>query len=279
LIAQWTPAFGSGSNALKQAVNFIVNPYDPSEIYVADAGDQKIKVSHDNGQTWQVQKTLTDIATVTDSSTNQPTFRFDCGYPGNPTAPGRGQGVATGLFANACALSDVAFDRSQPDIRVAALYPGGLAFSNDAGRTWTPLDVTNSNPATSKDLMELPVSVFYDGESASNGMATIYVALRGPSIIAITGPFTGPPAPTNCFVDIVTCGHEATLVWDPLPIWNSLFLGARRNHTLQSPPDFHPGGSTPPMLPSGANVVYDAPIAPEDNEFEACDVDPSFRRS
>jgi hypothetical protein len=189
LIVQWTPAFGSGLNALKQVVNFVVNPYDPSEIYAADAGDQNIKVSRDSGQTWQVQKTLTDIALITDPATKQPTFRFDCGYPGNPNTPGRGQGVATGFFANACALADIAFDRNQPNVRVAVLHPGGLAFSNDAGFTWIPLDVTNANPATSNDLMELPVSAVYDGESGSSGVATIYIALRGPSLKAVTGPF------------------------------------------------------------------------------------------
>jgi hypothetical protein len=189
VIPQWTPAYGSGTNALVQAANFVANPYDASELYAADLGDQKIKISHDYGQTWYVQQTLTDIATVKDPVTNQPTFRFDCGYLFNPNTPGRGWGVATGFFANACALADVAFDRNQPNVRVAALYPGGLAFSPDAGATWIPLDVTDANPATATDLMELPISVFYDGESTSNGMATIYVALRGPSLKAVTGPF------------------------------------------------------------------------------------------
>jgi hypothetical protein len=190
VIPQWTPAYGSGSNILKQAANFVVNPYDPSEIYAADLGDQKIKISHDYGQTWHVQQALTDIATVKDPATNQPAFRFDCFYfdnLGNPAIPGRG--TPTGFFANACALADVAFDRNHPNIRVAALYPGGLAFSPDAGATWIPLDVTDANPATANDLMELPISVFYDGESASNGTATIYLALRGPSLKAVTGPF------------------------------------------------------------------------------------------
>jgi hypothetical protein len=188
-IPQWTPAYGSGTNTLVQAANFIVNPYDASEIYAADLADQKIKITHDYGQTWYVQQSLTDIATVKDPVTNQATFRFDCGYLGNPNTPGRGQGVSTGFFANACVLGDVAFDRNQPSVRVAALYPGGLAFSPDAGATWIPLDVTDGNPATANDLMELPISVFYDGESTSNGMATIYVALRGPSLKAVTGPF------------------------------------------------------------------------------------------
>jgi hypothetical protein len=190
LIAQWTPAFGSGANALKKAVNFIVNPYDPSEIYVADMGDQKIKVSHTNGQTWHDQMALTQIATVEDPVSHQATFRFDCySGPAGPAA-GRGQSVATGPFAYACTLSDMAFDRNHPDVRVAVLYPGGLAFSNNGGVSWIPLDVTNANPATSNnDLMQLPISAFYDGESASDGTATIYLALRGPTLKAITGRF------------------------------------------------------------------------------------------
>ncbi len=91
--------------------------------------------------------------------------------------------------------------------------------------------------------------------------------------------------PRNCSVTIVVCGLEATMVCDP--VHSILFFGARRND-VQPTPEFMPGGFTVPETGQfggdknfGADIVYDAPIEPGDNEFEACSqeqVSP-FRRS
>jgi hypothetical protein len=83
--------------------------------------------------------------------------------------------------------------------------------------------------------------------------------------------------PKHCQVIVVACGHEATLVCDRID--STLVLGARKQG-LNPPPDFAPGGFSPPTPGFGANIVSDAPIELGDNEFEACAVDQSpFRRA
>jgi hypothetical protein len=254
-----------------RAYNLIVNPYDPNEVYVTDLGDlngRTIKVSRDGGQTWQAIPALKDIAT------NHGEFLFSCGA----FAWGPDNFQDKQIFGNQCPLTQMVFVRDLPEIRVAVLYPGGIALSQDGGMSWTPLNATNEQP--SEQPIELPHSAFYDPRpNARNGQPSIYVGLEGKGVIRIEGQFQalgGPPAPTNCSVTIVTCGHEATLVCDPVPLRNSLVL-AQRN--LQPPPPFNGVGFTPPTLPDGANEVYDAPIEQGNYEFEACDVDPSFVRS
>jgi hypothetical protein len=89
---------------------------------------------------------------------------------------------------------------------------------------------------------------------------------------------TGPPQPKNCSVMKLVCGNEATLVCDPIPLPDTLVLEARDKDAVPLP-DYRGVGLTPPMLPDGANIVYDAPISQLDNEFKACAVDQSFRRN
>jgi hypothetical protein len=57
------------------------------------------------------------------------------------------------------------FVRGYPEIRVATIYPGGVAFSRDGGHSWIPHDVTNAQPT--EQPIELPHSAFYDPEPTS----------------------------------------------------------------------------------------------------------------
>lgn len=192
LISAWQLLNGPGAT-LGTVWNFAVNPYDPSEVYAVDQTAQDIKISRDCGATWSVEPTLTQ------SATNGGEYRFNCGS----SQPGRGPynlpgsfpvGTATGFFTHGCPLEDVAFDISNPQIRVAAVFPGGYVFSHDSGHTWIPLlDATNVN--STPDLIELPSSAFFDGETDPS-VPTIYISLRGSSVRALTGPFpvlTGTP--------------------------------------------------------------------------------------
>jgi hypothetical protein len=178
--SDWTLA----SNGLNQARGLFVNPYNANELYVTDVPDGKIKTSTDGGQHWLPQDVLTDIAT------NHGEFSFGC-----DTLSVGGQGGV----GDTCSLSGMAFDRQNPLIRVAAMYPGGLAFSRDGGVTWIELDVTNNVPrkcwlgpcSLAWDLIEYPQSVFYDSwPNPQTGDTSIYVALIGKSVKRVDGPFT-----------------------------------------------------------------------------------------
>jgi len=180
------------SNGISKAYDLYADPYDSRYVYVTDLDAQAIKSSSDGGKSWQVEKDLTDFAT------NYGEFRFDCGQPARSSGQGRAN-----IFANACGLQQMAFDRNHPEIRVAALWPGGLAFSRDAGKHWLPLDVTNSS-YLSLDLYELPFSLFYDPQpNPATKVPSIYVALNGKSMKRVDGPF---PSLESSLVEICpTC--------------------------------------------------------------------------
>jgi hypothetical protein len=171
----------------------VVNPYDPTELYATDwqrtistttttTGD--IKVSRDAGQSWNAIPGFKNIAT------HNGEFDFACGgaavYGGDPRYSGRQ------IFATECPLEQIVFVPNHPEVRVAVLYPGGVAFSRDAGLHWIPLDVTNASEAT--DLIKLPHSAFYDPTphptpNSKNGYTSLYVALEGQGVERVDGPF------------------------------------------------------------------------------------------
>jgi len=179
----WTSASGSPDNVgqqLGQADNFFANPYDPKELYAVDQRDQVIKVSRDSGSTWQVDPTLTDIAT------NHGEYVIGCNG-------GRGAGSASSPFANGCSISWIAFPFFHRNIRVAAAGYGGIALSRDNGLHWMALDVTDNNHFTSRNLTKRVSGVFFDGETPLPGLAAsdqiIYAGLKGQSLIRVEGPF------------------------------------------------------------------------------------------
>ena len=183
LVPSWSIASGDGLHRLVRAYNLIANPYDPNEVYASDLGDDTIKISHNGGATWDSVSVLKDVAT------NYGEFTFGCGDFASGVAGG-------GIFQAACPLVDVAFNRDHPEIRVAALFPGGIAFSRDYGRHWIPLDVTNvqSFPlgrfAQGYDLIEMPRAVFYDPElNPFTGSPSIFVAIQGKGVMRVDGPF------------------------------------------------------------------------------------------
>ncbi len=177
------------STGLNRAIGLFANPYKVDELYVTDMGNPgdtpSIKVFSSwidpvGGvhQSWQTQAALTDIAT------NHGEFVINC----------KGLNSPRPIFNGTCSLSGIAFDRNNPGIRVAAMYPGGLAASRDGGVNWMELDVTNNAPhpcppdlvfcPPTWDLIEYPQSVFYDSSTMS-----IYMALAGNSVKRVDGVF------------------------------------------------------------------------------------------
>jgi hypothetical protein len=90
----------------------------------------------------------------------------------------------------------MSFNRNHPNIAVAALFPGGVAYSNDYGTTWRQLPaVTNdpaSTPATQQNLRGLPMSVWYD-DNPVTGRPSIYIALHNQRLIRVDGDFDALP--------------------------------------------------------------------------------------
>src|SRR5664279_1961088 len=262
-VSAWEAVSGSGNTSVANASTLFVNPYLPNYAWVIDLSDSEIKATTDGGTTWTAQSALKNLAT------NNGEFRFGCS-----TAFER-------MFSWTCSLSGMSFSANQPNVIVASLYPGGVAYSSDYGKTWVLLygetldDTTFLAP---HHLLGLPIGVWYD-DGVVSGQPAIYVALHGRGLIRLDNvPNTGPPQPKNCSVMKLVCGNEATLVCDPIPLPDTLVLEARDKDAVPLP-DYRGVGLTPPMLPDGANIVYDAPISQLDNEFKACAVDQSFRRN
>ncbi len=177
-VTSWLPAMGTG---LIRAYNLQINPYDPSELYAVDLGppdpaQRSIKVSHDGGTTWNPVSVLKDI------STNYGEFDFDSGN--------FSFGVNyfdKEIFGNQCPLTDMVFLRDDPEIRFAALYPGGVAFSRDEGKHWMALDATDAS--ASHQPIELPQSAFYDPSINLFGNSSLFVALQGKGLERIDAPY------------------------------------------------------------------------------------------
>jgi hypothetical protein len=162
------------SNGLNNAINLFVNPYDSSQLYVSDLGDQVIKSSKDGGQTWQSEPVLTRIATKDGE------FLFDCGRIDNYVETWY-DGVSY-AHRYACPLNAMVFVRDRPEIRVAVLHPGGVAFSRDGGANWIELRVTQ--------LIEIPFGAFYDTDiNPETNTPSLYIALRGRGVIRVDAPF------------------------------------------------------------------------------------------
>jgi len=167
--------------------NLFVNPFDPNEIYAVDLGDNSIKKgTSKDGKNY----TWVPVADLKDVATNHGEFVFDCGSFMSgpyPTAPFSGSNPNL-LFQAECSMTGMVFVRDQPNLRVAVLYPGGVAFSRDSGANWIPLDVTNASPADQP--VELPNSAFYDPTpNPITGDTSLYIALEGKGVKRVDGPF------------------------------------------------------------------------------------------
>lgn len=161
------------SGGLKNPINLFVNPYNANYLYVSDLEEQKIMSSTNGGETWEPEPELTRLATRNGE------FLFDCGYLENYAEPYH-QGSNAHRYA--CPLNSMFFVRDRPNIRVAVLHPGGVAFSRDEGANWIPLPVT--------ELVDLPFGAFYDTEiNPATTTPSLYVALRGRGLIRVDAPF------------------------------------------------------------------------------------------
>jgi hypothetical protein len=225
---QSASGFGFSPNLLKAAFGLYVNPYDPDELYTTDLGDGSIRVSRDGGQTWLRDQTLRDVAT------NYGEFDFDCG---NQPWWDRYYHDKE-MFGGECPLDQMVFVRDNPGVRVAVLYPGGVAFSRDGGHHWIPLHVTKE--LASEQPIELPKSAFYDPtpDPDSGGKNTVlYIGLEGRGMKRVEGPFATLESArvTFCAICIApgyTPSSVSAVVDDPIdqtvplhPIGNGFFQG------------------------------------------------------
>jgi hypothetical protein len=115
-----------------------------------------IQYSRDGGANWFTDAVLTDIAT------NHGEYRI--AYEGSrtidsPDVP----------WTDGCSLSGMGFDAFTGDVRVAALFYGGIAFSRDAGKDWMALDITDNDHFVSANLTQIVTSVFFDAETHGKG--------------------------------------------------------------------------------------------------------------
>ena len=181
---------GNGASSLSQAYNLFVNPYDPTELWAIDLGSTPtaIKVSRDGGQSWAAVQQLKDIAT------NHSEFDFTCGA--FPFANGPPNYNDKDIFGNECSVTQMVFPAGQPQMRFAVLYPGGIAFSSDAGNSWIPLNATNAQD--SLQPIEMPQSAFYDPTVNSFGDSSLYVALEGKGVKRIDAPFATMTSVPGC---------------------------------------------------------------------------------
>jgi hypothetical protein len=173
-VTQWNLASGTGNQAIGDAADLFVNPYNSNYAFVADAQASTIKWTSDGGAHWNALPVLTNIAT------NNGQFRFG-GYDT--------------FFDNTCALSGMSFSRVNPNIAVAALYPGGVAYTQNYGQTWAALPGVTSGPtpAPANNLPGYPMSVWYD-DNAQNGIPAIYVSMHWNRTVRVDGNFGLLPA-------------------------------------------------------------------------------------
>lgn len=173
-VSAWTQVSGIGKGG-----SLFVNPYNSNYVWVMDLANSKIMSSSNAGQTW------TEVAALEHIATNNGEYRFDCGWSsGSP------------FFGWTCSLGWMAFTQAQPNIIVAALYPGGVAYSNDNGKTWKQVANATSDspqiPAAQQNLRRLPISAWYDPNPVT-GTPSIYVAIHGKGMIRVDGDFDTLP--------------------------------------------------------------------------------------
>ena len=182
---------GNGGSSLIRAYNLFVNPYDPTELWAIDLGASPgaIKVSRDGGNSWKPVQQLKDIAT------NNGEFDFTCSAD-NSWGSAQSNYHDKDIFGNECPMTQMVFPAGQPQMRFAVLYPGGIAFSSDAGNSWIPLNATNAQ--ASLQPIEMPQSAFYDPTVNSVGDSSLYVALEGKGVKRIDAPFATMTSVPGC---------------------------------------------------------------------------------
>lgn len=133
-------------------------------------------------------------AQLRDIATNHSEFDFTCGT--FPFADGHSNYNDKDIFGNECSITQMVFPAGEPQMRFAVLYPGGIAFSSDAGNSWIPLNATNAQDSLRP--IEMPQSAFYDPTVNSVGESSSYVALEGKGVKRIDAPFATMTSVPGC---------------------------------------------------------------------------------
>jgi hypothetical protein len=187
-IGSWT-ALPAGADL----ANFVADPYQRNVLYATDAASGRIITIYNNGNNQTPAFALNQIAT--------------------------NYGVVTGTCQGAwCPLMKMEFVPTQPEYRIASLYPGGVAFSRDAGGDWIPLGGVGQPPqygtGTGSSPFEVPTATFYDSQvNPTTGTPSLYVAFDGHGNERVDAPF-----PTLEGIEVtlngLTTGNSASLVDD-----------------------------------------------------------------
>ena len=204
LVKRWN----SVSEGLVNAEALFVDPYDSHIAYVSDVegnGLPSIKSTSDGGKKWNPEPDLSKIAS------NDGEFLSFSSVPANVSAESYPP------------LSGMYFDRGDKNIRVAATYPGGVAFSDDAGKHWTQLLVTDNGPNNGRmNPVAMVTSVFYDPVlDPETRHPRLYVGLRSRGLIEVDCPDC-PPRPRctskiqcNGDIESISClGPNVGVVWN-----------------------------------------------------------------
>lgn len=200
LVKKWN----SVSKGLVNAEALFVDPYNSNVAYVSDVtgdGLPSIKSTSDGGKKWNPEPVLSKIA---GNNGEFLSFSSVAGNVSNESYP---------------PLSDMYFDRNNKNIRVAATYPGGVAFSDDAGKNWTQVLATNNGPNDGKmNPVGMVSSVFYDPVlNPQTNHPSLYVALRSRGLIEVDCPLC--PAKPKCTAGVncegefwISCTGEGVFV-------------------------------------------------------------------
>src|SRR5262249_19728982 len=87
-----------------------------------------------------------------------------------------------------CPLQVVLFDLDHPNIRIVALWFGGIMFSRQAGEHWGPLLVANDG-LFDTGPPEVPFRLFHDPQrNPQAGHPSLYVGVLGKSMNRVDGP-------------------------------------------------------------------------------------------
>jgi len=161
----------AGPVRLQSAGDVWVNPDNPLQVYVTDTGAGKIRHSIDGGVTWYDDDPLTRLAM------HGSEFSFGCFGP-----PQNGR-----VF---CSLQQMLFVRDRSQLRVAILFPGGVAITRDGGATWRAIEgftTSGMHIQSLRDLIARPYAGYLD--VAADETFSLYLALRGRGLVRIDGRF------------------------------------------------------------------------------------------
>jgi hypothetical protein len=207
---------------LQEPLAYAVSPADPNFLYVSDIGAQRMLFSHDAGNSWTVDQTLTDLIT------HHGQYRFTAPFPN----PEPGTQINTFPLGQVTAIG---FDPSGQTILVGT-WTAGIFASFDAGAHWREIPGSELIPRPDGFFFNDPTGVIYVG-STGRGVWRIDVPGRETSAPPNITGFTPTSGPIGTQVTIT--GHNLDQVTEVA------FNG------VPTAPSHNPDGSLTATVPTG----------------------------